>query len=176
MRTRNSFIPGIAAALLLAGLAGTAAAEAPAADTTAAPPPGAHGHPHGAGPQMDLRHILRQLNLTPEQKTQVDSILSSAKPQMQAHHATSVANREKLMVLSPSDPAYPAAVAAVQADASSGVKLAADLKTQVYAVLTPEQQAKIPEIQATAKAQIAARRAEWRAAHGGSAPPPSGVQ
>lgn len=167
MPTRTAIVTGFLAATLIASLAARAFAGT-SADGSAAPPAGAHHGGHDAG--VGLNHMLKQLNLSPEQQTQVESIMAGAKPQLQAQHASARANREKLASSSPNDPGYPAAVAAVQNDAAAGIKLMADLKTQVYAVLTPEQQAKIPALQAAAKAQMAARRASWQAAHGAANP------
>ena len=128
------------------------------ADGAAAPSAGArlHGR-HGA-----FGHVLRQLNLTPEQKTQIQSIFAQAKPQLQALHSSSHANREQLATVPPNDPGYAALVASEQSAAAARVKMRADLWGQIYAVLTPAQQAAIPGVVAAEKAKWAARRAAWQ--------------
>jgi protein CpxP len=150
-------LAGLAAA---AGLTGTALAAEPPATTGA--PPALH---QGRGAGLELRHALRELNLSPDQQTQVKAIYAAAKGQMQAQRTQARANRQALRAASPNDPGYPALLATVKADAAAGIQLASDLRTQVYAVLTPEQQARIPALQAAARSRWAARKAAWQAQH-----------
>ena len=153
-------------ATLVAAMFATAAyAESPPpVDVATAPAAGAHFH----GRQGGFGHVLRQLNLTPEQKTQVQSIFAQAKPQLQALRSNSRANREQLATVSPNDPGYAALVATEQSAAAARVKMRTDLWGQVYAVLTPAQQAAIPGIVAAEKAKWAARRAAWQQQHSAS--------
>jgi periplasmic protein CpxP/Spy len=137
------------------------------ADTvaTAAPPAGHHwhgGHRHGG-----LRHMLAQLNLSADQQAQVQSILAQTKPQFQTLMASSRANREALANTAPTDhPAYDTLLATSKANAASRIQLRSDMWAQVYAVLTPAQQAQIPGIVAAEKAARDARRAAWQSEHG----------
>ena len=81
----------LTATLLAAGALLTAASSvsvASAADDTTTPPPpppGAHG-PHGWHHRGGPWHVLRKLNLTAEQKTQVEAIMTAARPQMESLH------------------------------------------------------------------------------------------
>ena len=152
-----------AAVGLVASLVGAAALAGapPAAGSDAAPPAmGRHGHF-----DREFHHVLRQLNLSPEQKTQIKSIFEQAKPGMQSKFAAARANHEALMSTAPTDASYPALLATEKANAAARVQATSDMKTQIYAVLTPEQQAKVPQILAADKAARQARIAAWRANH-----------
>ena len=121
----------------------------------------AHGHHHHGG----LRHVLHQLNLTGAQQTQVQSIMAQAKPQWQTLRATSEEHRAALAATAPTDPGYPALLATVKADAAARVQAESDVKSQVYAILTPAQQAQIPGIVAADQAARASRMSHWKAEH-----------
>jgi Spy/CpxP family protein refolding chaperone len=152
IRTRTVLI----AALVTTALAGLAwAATVPHA-----------GHVHAGGPAGHFMHLLEQLNLTPEQQTQVDSIIAAAKPQFQTLRASGQTALEALAVTAPTDPTYPAVLAAAKASAAAHIQQMSDVKSQVYAILTPAQQAQIPQIVAAEKAKWTARKSEWRTQHG----------
>ena len=161
MTALRHIVPGLVLALTVGvgARADTAPAEAPAA-------PAAHywhgGHRHGG-----IRHVLARLDLTADQQAQVRSILAQAKPQFQALTASSRANREALATTAPTDhPAYDTLLATSKANAASRIQLRSDVWAQVYAVLTPAQQAQIPGIVAADKAARDARRAAWQSQHG----------
>jgi len=159
MRYVRQLVP---AALVAAMFATAAYAEnPPATEAAAGPAAGAHLH----GRHAAFGHVLHQLNLTPEQKTQIQSILAQAKPQLQALRSNSRSNHEQLATVSPNDPGYAALVASEQSAAAARVKMRADLWGQIYAVLTPAQQAAVPGIVAAEKAKWAARRAAWQQQH-----------
>jgi protein CpxP len=158
---------GLTALCLTAALAASAAiAETPAPDA-AAPAEGAalqsHGrHRHGHG---EFRHVLHKLNLTPEQKTQIKSIFAAAKPDFQTKFAAARANHQALESMSPNDPGYPAALATEKANAAARVQAKSEMKAQIYAILTPAQQAQIPTIIAADRAAREQHMAAWRAQH-----------
>jgi Spy/CpxP family protein refolding chaperone len=157
--TRHFRSAAIGLAAVLIGAA--ALAGAPAADSGAPPATvGPHHRFHG-----EFHRVLRQLNLTPEQQTQIKSIFEQAKPGMQAALAAARANHEALMSTAPTDANYPTLLATEKTNAAARVQAMSDMKAQVYAVLTPEQQAKIPQILAADKAARQARIAAWRANH-----------
>ena len=160
MTALRHIIPGLVLAL---GVSGAACADAPTADTAPATavPRGHGGHRHGG-----FRQVLAQLNLTPEQQTQVKAILAQTKPQFRALMASGRANREALATTAPTDhPAYDSLLATAKVNAASRAQLRSDVWSQVYAVLTPQQQAQVPGIVATQKAARDARRAAWQAQH-----------
>ena len=139
------------------------------ADTVATGAPPAARHWHGGHRHGGLRHMLMQLNLSTDQQAQVQSIFAQTKPQFQALTASSRANREALASTAPTDhPAYDTLLATSKANAASRIQLRSDMWAQVYAVLTPAQQAQIPGIVAAEKAARDARRAAWHSEHGQS--------
>jgi protein CpxP len=153
----------LAALCLSAALTGASAvAETPAAPATAPVPEHAF---MGYRAHSAFHHVLRQLSLTAEQKTQIHAIFAQAKSGMHANFADARANHEALMAASPNDASYPALLAAEKANAASRVQAMSDVKAQIYAVLTPEQQAKIPQLLAANKAAREAKLAAWRADH-----------
>jgi Spy/CpxP family protein refolding chaperone len=142
-RTRTWLIGALAAL----GLAGAAWAGAPG---------GWHGHHGGAG--MEFMHVLKQLNLSPEQKTQVKSIMESARPQFQALGDSMRQNHEAMLSTAPTDASYPALLQKAKENAAARIDQMHAVHQQIYSVLTPEQQAKIPSI-------VAADKAKWQANH-----------
>ena len=160
----------LAVTLLAGGALLTAATSftiANAADDAAtAPTPGARGPgPHGFGPGR----MYSQLGLTVEQQASIKAIFTAAKPQMKSLHEQMRANHLKLMQTKPDDPNYATVVAEV---AQSNATLAsqrttqdAELKAQIYGVLTAPQ-----------KTQLAALEAQWAAnphhGHWGHGPGP----
>jgi Spy/CpxP family protein refolding chaperone len=149
----------------LIGAAAYADTAAPAAPSGAADSAGSHHWSAGAARgAMEFRHVLRQVNLTPEQQTQIKAIFAQARPNMEALRASVRSNHEALAATSPSDPNYPALLATEKTNGAARIQAASDLKTQIYAVLTPAQQAQIPAIlaadRAARDARMAARRAQ----------------
>ncbi|HLZ96472.1 MAG TPA: Spy/CpxP family protein refolding chaperone [Steroidobacteraceae bacterium] len=148
-------------ALLTTAAADTAAAEPPADATGAGMPPegapgaGPHGWGHGPGGDGP-EHLYGKLNLSAEQKASIKSIMTAARPQMMSLHDRMRANHLKLMQSNPDDPNYGSVVAEVAqsnaALASERTTRAAELRTQMYAVLTPAQ-----------KTQLTALEAQWAA-------------
>src|SRR5450631_2875749 len=146
------------AALLTAtsALSTTAAAD----DAAALPPPGTPGAgPHGwrQGPSGDgPGHLYSKLGLSADQQASIKSIMTAAKPQMKSMHDQMRANHLKLMQTKPDDPNYANVVAEVAQSnatlASQRTMHAAELRTQMYAVLTPAQ-----------KTQLTALEAQWAA-------------
>lgn len=144
---------------LLAGAASFIPAQA-ADDTTAAvaAPPGPAGGPHGWGHQRHEgpMHLYSKLGLTSEQQASLKAIWTAAKPQMQTLHQQMRTNQLKEMQTKPDDPNYATVVAEVaQTNATLAAKrttLQSELRTQMYAVLTPAQ-----------KTQLASLEAQWAA-------------
>jgi len=108
-------------------------------------------------------HVLKQLNLSPEQQTQIKSIFASAKSQFKELGASMRSNREALEAAAPTDAGYPALLATEKANAAKRIEQMSAVKTQVYAVLSAAQIKQIPTI-------IAADKAKWQQNHQNSAP------
>jgi len=174
---------GLAASLLSAGALVTAAAGlsmstaaismAGAADdattTTPPPPPGPHGwHGHHHGPWA----MLSQLGLSDAQKQSIKTIMTNAHPQMESLHQQMHANSLKLRQTAPTDANYSSITAQVsQTHGSLSAQLMAeqaDVRAQIFKVLTPAQQAQLTALEA----QMEARHAAHGPGRGG--PPPEG--
>jgi len=127
----------------------TAAAAAP----TGAPAAGPHGWGHGPGGDGP-GHLYSKLGLSAEQQASIKAIVMAAKPQMKSLHDQMRANHLKLTQTKPDDPNYGNVVAEVAQSnatlASQRTTRAADLRTQMYALLTPAQ-----------KTQLTALEAQW---------------
>ena len=164
----------LTATLLTAGAVVTAATGmsiASAADETTAtqpPPPGAHGGHHHHGPW----HLLGKLGLSATQKQQIKQIFTAAHPQMQALHEQMHANSLKLQQTSPSDSNYASVVSQVsQTHGSLSTQMItqhADLRAQVFKVLTPAQQAQLMTLEAQAAAH---KHGPWGGPNADTAPP-----
>lgn len=153
MTIRSRFLSLICVAAGL-GVAPAFAADAPVAGNAAAPAASHQGHGGHRHHRSEFRHVLAQLNLTPEQKTQIESNVRQVRTGSSAHHSSAWANRGALLAMAPNDPAYPALLATEKANAAERIQTASDLKTQIYAVLTPDQRSRIA---ATVAADRAAR-------------------
>jgi Spy/CpxP family protein refolding chaperone len=115
---------------------------------------GHHGGPHGDGFGMGMDGgfgpVLRQLDLTDAQEKSVRDILTQARPDMQKMHEQMHSLIETFQRTLPDDPKYSSVVAQTTRDsqqlAASVVKQVSDLRTKIYAVLTPEQKSRLPEL------------------------------
>jgi periplasmic protein CpxP/Spy len=159
----------LAAGAVLAGAAGMSAAIAADEATSAAPPaPGAHGWHHHRGPW----HLLAKLGLSAAQKEQIKGIFTAARPQMQSLHQQMQANMQKLHQTLPTDPNYSSIASQVSQTHGSlsaeALTQRAQVRAQVFKVLTPAQQAQL----ATLEAQMAAhKRGSRGGANAGTTPP-----
>ena len=135
--------------------ASTAAAADDAAAAAPAPAPAPGAGPHGWG-HGGPGHLFSKLGLSADQQASIKAIMTAAKPQMKSMHEQMRANHLKLMQTKPDDPNYGNLVAEVAqsnaALASQRTAQAAELRTQMYAVLTPAQ-----------KTQLTALEAQWAA-------------
>jgi len=142
-------------ATLTAGALFTAAAGvsiAGAADeATAAQPPPPPGNP-GRHHQGEPWHLLGKLDLNAAQKQQIKEIMTAAHPQMQSLHEQMQANSKKLWQTQPTDPNYASIASQVsQTHGSLAAQMMtqrADLRAQVFKVLTPAQQAQLTALEA----------------------------
>jgi Spy/CpxP family protein refolding chaperone len=144
----------LTATLLTAGAVLTAATSmsiASAADeATTTPPaaPGPHGWHHGRGPW----HLLGKLGLSATQKQQVKDIMAAARPQMQSLHEQMQANSLILRQTQPTDPNYAGIASKVsQTHGSLSAQMMtqhADVRAQVFNVLTPAQRTQLAALEA----------------------------
>ena len=159
----------VTATLLTTGAVMTAVAGlsiASAQTTTTATPPtaesGHHGWHHHRGPW----HMLSKLGLSDAQKTQIKSIMTAAKPEMQSLHQQMRTNMQKLEQTQPSDANYSTIASQVsQTHGSLSAQMMTqrtNVRAQIFKVLTPAQQTQL----ATLQAQMAVRWQSREAAAG----------
>jgi periplasmic protein CpxP/Spy len=143
---RRLLWPSLLAAGAALGAAGVSLAGV--GDDASTSPPGAHGGHHHGGPW----HLLGKLDLSAAQKQQIKEIMAAAHPQMQSLHEQIRANALKLRQTPPTDPNY--AGVASQASQTHGSLTAqmmsqqADVRAQVFKVLTPAQQTQLAALEA----------------------------
>ena len=158
-RLKSSLIAACAALTIAGGMAYAGASSDGAATHKAG------GHKHGrmhrhGGHDLPMMSTLRQLDLTAEQQQSVRALFDSNTSQRKALRDRQRSNRESLASTMPDDPNYPALIAEKKQLATEAIQQASDTQTQVYALLTAEQKAKVPQILAERKARWEQRRAE----------------
>ena len=135
---------------LLTAAAGTSFASAAdaAAATQPPPPPGSPGRHHQGEPW----HLLGKLDLNAAQKQQIKEIMTAARPQMKSLRDQMQANSLKLWQTQPSDPNYAGIASQVSQThgslAAQMITQRADLRAQVFKVLTPAQQTQLAALEA----------------------------
>jgi Spy/CpxP family protein refolding chaperone len=157
---RNLLAGGLLAAAALATAAGAAPAAADDASSPPPPPPGPHGWAghgpghHGFGPER----IFSKLGLTADQQQSVDAILAAKRPDLKSLHQQMRANSLKLWQTKPDDPNYAETVAEVsQANAAlttQQITMMADLRAQLYGVLTQPQKVQLAALEAKMQARM----------------------
>jgi periplasmic protein CpxP/Spy len=149
------------------GMSIAAASDVPAAaaDSTTAPLPaaaGPHGWRHHGGPG----HLLSKLGLSDAQKQQIKGIMTAAHPQVQSLHEQMRANSQKLQQTLPTDPNYSSIASQVSqmhgSLAAQGMAQRAEVRAQVFKVLTPAQQSQLTALEAQMRTS--------KHGHGGGAP------
>ena len=113
------------------------------------------GH-HGRGmfgghgfAMMAMGRALCRLNLTEEQQQKVHAIIEAARPQVQAHVQALREGRQQLQAMAPGsfDEAAVEAIAQKQAkEIAALIVLKQQVRSQIYNVLTPEQQKQADEM------------------------------
>jgi len=150
----------VAGGAVLATVGGLSIASAQEATTATANTgySGGHFHHHHGGLWREYSH----LGLTDDQKASMKAIFTAAKPQMQTLHQQAQANHLKLLQTKPDDPNYQTVVAEVaQSEATLASQRSteqAQLRAQLYAVLTPAQKTQLATQQAAWAAKAAARQ------------------
>ncbi len=167
------------AALIAASLPLAMAGAAPqAADGAAAAsaPGGAAGAPYGRHHGFGLAHLYSKLGLSADQQAQVKSIIDAARPGLKSLHEQMRANSLKLRQATPDDPNYASIANEVsQTHGTLSTQLVAqmaDLRSQLYAVLTPAQKTQLAALEAQRQANGAKR---WGHGPAAQAAPSGGV-
>ena len=116
------------------------------------------GRQHRGGHRMHMMHALKEVGVTDAQKEQIRGIMREQRPQLQPLRKQMVQERRALRNAIQTSPVNEQAI---RTQAARVAQLQADLAVQrarigdrVRAVLTPEQQAKLKEMQAQRDAKI----------------------
>jgi Spy/CpxP family protein refolding chaperone len=142
-------------------------AVAPASAQSPDPAPGGrhmrHDGGHRPGGMMGMGDpfmmAVQQLSPTEDQKTRIKSLMESARQQQRGQFA---GDGSLLLALgNPGDPGYPAAVQDAKKKAADMIQARSELDVQVYAMLTDEQKAKLPQVLADMKSKVAQWREGW---------------
>jgi Spy/CpxP family protein refolding chaperone len=143
---------GVAGAALGQNSSSPAASDSSSAGTT----PAGHWHRHGPGLMVGggLMRALHQLNLSDQQKASIKTILSSARTAARAQRQNEGAP-DFTVLSNPGDPNYMTALQDLQTRAANRIQQESQTEQAIYKVLTPEQQAQLPQVLATIKASWA---------------------
>ena len=157
MKRTTVILSSLAAGLVLTGLV----TESVLAER------GWRGHRGGplGGPRAEL--MYEALDLSTEQRQAIEAIQANYRPQLQALRENSRDSRRALRDTTPDASDYATVVAeasqAAAEHASQLVLLTAELRREVHAVLTPEQQEKALKMRDTMKDRFEERRERRRA-------------
>lgn len=168
MQSRIFCTTALAAALALSPLA-MAAAAAPAQSAPSA---------SSAGPQAPQRRsILEELDLTPAQQASIRETMQQNFQQLRPQMQTLGQKRQAFENATPGSSGYQSAVndlAQAEADFAKAQTLReGEVRSKVYALLTPTQRTKLKNLIAEQKAQVAKMRQAQGQGTGGSAAPPA---
>jgi Spy/CpxP family protein refolding chaperone len=141
------------------GMAGAAGAQTPSNSAAPSGAPAGHWHARGSGMLGMTLRAARQLNLTPEQQQSIKGLLATARAQRRG-----AATGDPAVLGNPGDPNYAAAVQSAKTAATSRIDSEMALQAQIYDVLTPAQKQQLPQVLASIKAKMQARRAAWQQA------------
>jgi periplasmic protein CpxP/Spy len=141
-----------AAAVLSAGAVVASAADVSATASQTPGSPGPHGWHHHDG----AWHLLGKLGLSAEQKEQIKGIMTAARPQLQSLREQMHTNSLKLGQTSPTDPNYSSIASQVSQThgslAAQAMTQKAEMRAQVFKVLTPAQQTQLTALEAQMRA------------------------
>jgi len=168
MQSRIFCTTALAAALALSPLA-MAAAAAPAQSAPSA---------SSTGPQVPQRRsILDELDLTPAQQASIRETMQQNFQQLRPQMQTLGQKRQAFENATPGSSGYQSAVndlAQAEADFAKAQTLReGEVRSKVYALLTPAQRTKLKNLIAEQKAQVAKMRQAQGQGTGGSAAPPA---
>lgn len=142
----------------LAVLLGSAIAKSQTA-ADAPPPPPMHGHEFGMPGEM-MGFFAKQLNLTDEQKTQMKAVLQKGHPAMRALHEQQrqIDLQLRQYVEGTYDESKVQALAAQKAQLQTQLTVSETrTRSQLYALLTPDQQSQLKEMEAQHEARMQER-------------------
>jgi protein CpxP len=101
------------------------------------------GMHEGGGPERLAKHLTRKLDLDQAQQQQIENIVSAAKPEIDALRDRAAANRNAMHELDINDSNHDARLNVLATEkgaiATEQALLHGRLKSEIHAVLTPEQ-------------------------------------
>lgn len=157
MRKYTLLGSALAAALTI----GTVAVAAPSA-------PGGHHGWHGQHHGSTIMHMANKLDLSDAQRASIKQIMSTNRAQNKGSRQALRQQRDAFVAMTPDASGYQAAATSLaQAEAQATqdrVQQMANVRAQVYAVLTPAQQTQLATIKADAQARRQ-QREQFRAEH-----------
>src|SRR5581483_4124891 len=148
-------------AILAAGMFSAAAIAQNAGEGPGGP--GWHHHHRGGV----LMHELKELNLSESQKASVKTLFKNAHEQLKPQFQAVMSQRQALDSAVPGSPEFNNAATALaqaaSAAASARVQQEAELRTQVYALLTDAQKQQLASLQAQHQARMEQLKAQHQA-------------
>jgi protein CpxP len=158
---KSSQLKSFSSRLLIAALAvllGSAIAHSQTADAAPAPPP-MHGHEFGmGGPEGHMMGFFaKNLNLTDEQKTQMKTLMQTARPTMKPlfEQERLIDQQLRQYVEGTYNDAKVQALAAQKSQIEIQLTVAqTKLHNQLYQVLTADQQSQLKQMEATHEARM----------------------
>jgi periplasmic protein CpxP/Spy len=134
------------------------------AGTFAATHPAEHGGMRTSHFRGDhsLAGLIQKLDLTEAQRENIRRILDASQSQRKALREQHHEARQASLTTLPDDPNYLALVEKRKQLASEAIQQRSDLNAQIYAVLTPEQKAQVPQLIEEVRAQMKERRAGYK--------------
>jgi Spy/CpxP family protein refolding chaperone len=150
MKISKQLVTGILTVVAV-GLIG--AFEVSHAQSVATSPGTEQGMPR-ARPVRQFFRALKQLNLSNDQKQQIKALVSAER-----QAAKSQATADLSVLANPADPNYASALQGVKDRATARIQRWSDVQLQIFNLLTPEQQAQLPQVLSAMQARIAQRRA-----------------
>ena len=119
---------------------------------------GMHGHGGPGGPGGDFHHMLRQLDLTSAQHTQVKAIFAKEKPAMEPLMQQMRQNHDAMKALEASGPFDEVKTRALATQNSQTmIELQVEharIKSEIMQLLTPDQKTKLAQIEADHQARM----------------------
>lgn len=117
--------------------------------------------PAAAANAVEYAPVLAALELTPDQQARVRQIEDDSRARADALTAAEQATRAALLATPPTEPGYAILLADAQSQAASRLQLSSDAWSQIYAVLTPSQRARVPALVSRIEAARDGRRGSF---------------
>jgi len=169
-------LPLVALLLSSIALAGAHKSTPPGGNGPGGNGPGGMHMGMGMGGEMGmLPRMGKKLGLSEAQKQDMAALMEMYGPRFKELAARGKADREALLAMAPDDPAYGELTATVSQEAglaaAEAVTLIGELQGNVYALLTPEQQAQYLELRAAQKDKMQSYREQRKQCMGKDADP-----